>query len=109
MGSAGASPYLGPAPTAGGPRGSTLSWHTLGNGPLTWARNQLTGLRLTDEATGYKLFKREVFDQIELTEDGFGFCSEVTAKVAKRVGQGNVRLVEVPIRYQGRRQEDPPA
>ena len=52
-------------------------WHTLGNRLLTAACNQLTGLRLTDEATCYKLFKCEVLAQIQLTEDGFGFCPEV--------------------------------
>ena len=79
-----------------------MSWHTLGNRLLTWASNRLTGLRLTDEATGYKLFKREVLERIELTEDGFGFCPEVTAKLAKLVRLGQARLVEVPIRYHGR-------
>ena len=101
-GSAGASPYRHTPPTAGWQRGSTLSWHTLGNGLLTFASNRLTGLRLTDEATCYKLFKRDVLARIELTEDGFGFCPEVTAKVGKLVRQGNVRLVEVPISYRGR-------
>ena len=94
-GSAGSSPYHG-----------TLSWHTLGNGLLTWASNRLTGLHLTDEATYYKLFKRDVFARIELTEDGFGFCPEVTAKVGKLVRQGSVRLVEVPITYRGRSRAD---
>lgn len=77
-------------------------WHTAGNRLLTWAGNQLTGLRLTDEATCYKLFKREVLRQIELTEDGFGFCPEVTAKVGRLVRAGTVRLMEVPIHYHGR-------
>ncbi len=91
MGSAEASPCRG-----------TLHWHTLGNRLLTAACNQLTGLQLTDEATCYKLFKREVLEQIELTEDGFGFCPEVTAKVARMVRAGSVRLREVPITYHGR-------
>ena len=59
-------------------------------------------MRLTDEATCYKLFKRGVLDQLELTEDGFGFCPEVTAKVGRLVARGEVRLVEVPITYRGR-------
>ena len=101
--------------TAGGPRGSTLEtavplsgigrtlgWHRFGNRLLTWASNRLTGLRLTDEATCYKLFNREVLARLELTENGFGFCPEVTAKVAKLVRQGKVRLIEVPITYRGR-------
>ena len=87
-------------------RTNGISWHTLGNQALTWASNQLTGLRLTDEATCYKLFKREVLDQIDLTEDGFGFCPEVTAKVGKLVRQKGVRLVEVPISYRGRTRAD---
>ena len=61
----------------------------------------MTGLRLTDEATCYKLFKRDVLDQIELTEEGLGFCPEVTAKLGRLVRAGQVRLVEVPIRYHG--------
>lgn len=77
-------------------------WHTLGNRLLTWAGNRLTGLALTDEATCYKLFKLEVLERIRLEEDGFGFCPEVTAKIA-RLG---VRLVEVPITYHGRNASD---
>ena len=96
-GSAGASPYQ-----TGTTRTKGAHWHTLGNRLLTWASNRLTGLRLTDEATCYKLFKRDVLARIELTEDGFGFCPEVTAKLAKLVHRGEVRLMEVPIRYHGR-------
>jgi hypothetical protein len=88
--------------TAGETRGRTMGWHRWGNGLLTWAANRITGLRLTDEATCYKLFTREVLAEMELSEDGFGFCPEVTAKVAKFVRSGEVRLVEVPIRYHGR-------
>lgn len=77
-------------------------WHTLGNRLLTWAGNRLTGLRLTDEATCYKLFKREVIELLELTESGFGFCPEVTAKVGKLARSDTIRLVEVPIHYRGR-------
>ena len=87
-------------------RTNGMHWHRLGNGLLTWASNRLTGLRLTDEATCYKLFKRDVLARIELTEDGFGFCPEVTAKVGKLVRQGSVRLVEVPISYRGRSRAD---
>ena len=94
---------VSPSPISGtATHGPSPSWHTLGNRLLTWASNRLTGLRLTDEATCYKLFKREVLARVELTEDGFGFCPEVTAKVGKLVRLGQVRLVEVPIRYHGR-------
>jgi len=73
-------------------------WHTLGNRCLTWCSNLASGLRLTDEATCYKMFRREIFDRIELVEDGFGFCPEVTAKISTL----GVRIREIPISYSGR-------
>jgi hypothetical protein len=57
-----------------------------------------SGLQLTDEATCYKMFRTELFKTIVLKEDRFGFCPEVTAKIAKL----NIRLREVPISYHGR-------
>lgn len=77
-------------------------WHKFENQCLTRACNWLTGLRLTDEATCYKLFRREVLTGLELLEDGFGFCPEVTAKIARMVRKGTVRLAEVPVKYHAR-------
>jgi glycosyltransferase involved in cell wall biosynthesis len=77
-------------------------WHTLGNRLLTLTCNRLTGLRLTDEATCYKLFKRELLVGMNLQEERFGFCPEVTAKVSRLVRAGKARLVEVPVAYHGR-------
>ena len=48
--------------------------------------------------TCYKLFRREVIQQIKIEENRFGFEPEITAKVA-RLG---VRVYEVPISYHGR-------
>jgi glycosyltransferase involved in cell wall biosynthesis len=73
-------------------------WHTLGNRLLTWFANQVTGQSLTDEATCYKLFRRDVLERMNLQEDGFGFCPEVTAK-ASRLG---IKIHEVPISYNPR-------
>jgi glycosyltransferase involved in cell wall biosynthesis len=78
------------------------AWHTWGNRLLTWASNRVTGLRLTDEATCYKLLRRDTLRAMGLRERGFGFCPEVTAKVA-RMG---LRLVEVPVSYRGRAKAD---
>jgi len=58
----------------------------------------LYGKRITDEATAYKAFRRDVISSIELTCQRFEFCPEVTSKVLKR----KFRLVEVPINYRGR-------
>jgi len=77
---------------------SNPAWHTLGNRCLTRLSNIASGLKLTDEATCYKMFRREVFASIQLEEDGFGFCPEVTAKISKL----GARVREVPISYRGR-------
>ena len=76
-------------------------WHSLGNKFLTLLSNAFTNLNLTDMETGYKLFRREVIQQIAptLEESRFGIEPELTAKVAKLPG---VRIFELPISYSGR-------
>jgi glycosyltransferase involved in cell wall biosynthesis len=73
-------------------------WHRIGNGLLTLMSNMFTNLNLTDMETGYKAFRREVIQSIEIEEDRFGFEPEITAKVAR----GNYRIYEVGIGYFGR-------
>jgi glycosyltransferase involved in cell wall biosynthesis len=73
-------------------------WHYMGNRALTFVTNMVTGLHLTDEATGYKLFRREIFDDLILEENGFGFCPEVTVKISKL----HFRIAELPITYNPR-------
>ncbi len=70
-------------------------WHRLKNKLLTLFSNIITGQNITDEATCYKMFRREILNQITLKENGFGFCPEFTAKVS-RLGE---RIIEVPITY----------
>ena len=65
------------------------------NKGLTLASNLCTRLKLTDVWTGYKTFRREVLEGIELEEDRFGFEPEVTAKLARR----GYRILEVPVGY----------
>ena len=48
--------------------------------------------------TCYKVFKSDIIKQIDLKEEGFGFDSEVTAKIAKL----KPRVYEVGISYFGR-------
>jgi len=62
---------------------------------LSWLANGLYGYRLTDEATGYKLFRSSLIQSIDLGCVGFEFCAEVTAKLGKR----KIRIKEVPISY----------
>ncbi len=73
-------------------------WHRLGNSFLTMLSNMFTDLDLTDMETCYKLFRREIIQQIRLEENRFGFEPEITAKVAKL----NCRIYEVGISYYGR-------
>jgi glycosyltransferase involved in cell wall biosynthesis len=74
-------------------------WHMIGNRFLTLASNMCTNLNLTDMETCYKLFRREIIQQIKIEENRFGFEPEITAKVA---ALENCRIFEVGISYYGR-------
>jgi glycosyltransferase involved in cell wall biosynthesis len=77
-------------------------WHSIGNHLLTLCSNAFTNLNLTDMETCYKVFRREVLQQIVVEENRFGFEPEITAKVAKL----KVRVFEVGISYAGRTYEE---
>ncbi|MHC5027705.1 MAG: glycosyltransferase family 2 protein [Planctomycetota bacterium] len=84
---------------AGGSSRSVIRyWHYLGNAFLTTLSNCFTNLHLTDMETCYKVFRREVLEQITIQENRFGFEPEITAKVAHL----KCRLWEVSIAYHGR-------
>jgi dolichol-phosphate mannosyltransferase len=74
----------------------------LANRGLTMLTNILFGSRLTDMETAYKVFKREALEGIHLRCVGFDFEPEVTAKVL-RAGR---RILEVPIGYKPRREDE---
>jgi glycosyltransferase involved in cell wall biosynthesis len=67
----------------------------LGNRIFTALTNATTGLSLTDVWTGYKVFKKEVLEDISLKESRFELELELTVKVAQR----KWRVMEVPISY----------
>ena len=79
-------------------------WHKMGNLFLTGLSNMLTNLNLTDIETGYKVFRKEVLDQITIEENRFGFEPEITAKISKI--RPRVRIYEVGISYYGRTYEE---
>jgi glycosyltransferase involved in cell wall biosynthesis len=58
----------------------------------------LYGRRLTDEATCYKAFRREILEDMDLQCERFEFCPEATAK-AVRMGE---HIHEEPIGYSPR-------
>lgn len=73
-------------------------WHMVGNRFLTLLSNMMTNLNLTDMETCYKVFRREVIQDITIEEDRFGFEPEITAKMARK----RVAIYEIGISYSGR-------
>lgn len=86
----------------GGPHRVLFFWHYIGNKMLTAFSNILSNLNLTDMETCYKVFKKEVLQQIRLKSRRFGFEPEITVKMAKL----KCRIYEVPISYSGRLYEE---
>jgi glycosyltransferase involved in cell wall biosynthesis len=86
----------------GGPRRPILFWNMVANKILTFTTNILYNNILTDMETGYKLFKREVIQDIHIRARGFEFEPEFTAKILKR----HIRIYEVPIRFTPRFYEE---
>jgi glycosyltransferase involved in cell wall biosynthesis len=75
-------------------------WHYLGNRFLTTLSNCFTNLNLTDMETCYKVFRRNVVDEVtpKLVQNRFGFEPEVTARVARM----KCRIFEMSVSYSGR-------
>jgi len=82
----------------GGPTKAMFFWHMIGNRFLTLVTNVLYDSILSDMETCYKVFTREVADQLDLKASGWGFDPEITAQIL-RLGY---RIYEVPITYTGR-------
>jgi glycosyltransferase involved in cell wall biosynthesis len=81
-------------------------WHTLANRLLTLASNLLTGFRLTDMETCYKVMRADVIKALPLREERFGFEPEVTALLAHRGRREPLRLIERAISYRPRSVEE---
>ena len=78
-------------------------WHSMGNRLLTLLSNMLTNLNASDMETCYKVFRREIIQDIHIEENRFGFEPEITAKLAAyRVNGEPLRIYEVGISYHGR-------
>ncbi len=79
----------------GGPRRTAMFWHMVANKILTLMTNILYNTILTDMETGYKVFKKEVVQDIKIRARRFDFEPEFTAKILKK----GVKIYEVPIRF----------
>ena len=85
-----------------GPHRVLYFWHSLGNALLTLLSNVFTDLNLSDMESGYKVFRREIIQSIDIEEDRFGFEPEIVAKVAHM----RVRVYDMAISYSGRTYEE---
>lgn len=74
----------------------------LGGRLVSLATNILFLQNLTDEPTCYKLFRTDFIKSIPLKCEGFEFCPEITAKVAKK----GIKIKEIPIQYYPRSIEE---
>jgi glycosyltransferase involved in cell wall biosynthesis len=74
-------------------------WHSIGNYFLTLLCNMLCDLNLSDMETCYKVFRRNIIQNITLRENRFGFEPEITIKISKIP---DIRIYEVGIAYSGR-------
>ncbi len=82
----------------GAPHRTTLFWHMVANKLLTLLTNILYNNILTDMETGYKVFRREVVENMTIHARRFDFEPEFTAKILKK----KVRIFEVPISFNPR-------
>ena len=81
----------------GPPRGMKIL-NMVANYILTWTVRFFYNVRLTDEATGFKLFHKSVIPRLNLKSRGFEFCPEVTSQVLLL----GYKIDEVPISYDPR-------
>lgn len=82
----------------GAGRRPVLFWNMVANKILTLVTNVLYNNILTDMETGYKLFRRQVVQEMTLRAHGFDFEPEFTAKILK----SKARIYEVPITFNPR-------
>jgi len=81
----------------GFPKGMKLP-NLIANLILTYTTRIFYGQKITDEATGYKVFRKEVLDDIDLKCMRFEFCPEFVGNVLK----SGFKIHEVPISYNPR-------
>jgi|TARA_B100000768_G_C11254181_1_gene365577 dolichol-phosphate mannosyltransferase len=74
------------------------NFRTFGNHVLTIISNLLNNQKLTDAHTCYKIFTNDIFIKLDLQENDFAFCPEVTTKISLL----NEQIKEVPISFKGR-------
>lgn len=77
---------------------SHLSFY-IGGRLITFVTNMLYGSNLTDEPTGYKIFKSDIIKSLKIENNDFSWEPEITAKILKK----GIKIYEVPISYNPRK------
>jgi glycosyltransferase involved in cell wall biosynthesis len=70
----------------------------VGNPFLTWLLNRVFSIRISDAHTGFRAFRREALERLNLKTGGMEFASEMLIEAAK----AGLRIEEVPITYSAR-------
>jgi len=70
----------------------------VGNPFLTWLLNRVFSIRISDAHTGFRAFRREALERMNVKTGGMEFASEMIIEAAK----ANLRIDEVPITYSAR-------
>jgi glycosyltransferase involved in cell wall biosynthesis len=83
----------------GEPHRSLYFHHYLGNRLISFLFNLLYDQMLSDIEVCYKMFTKEVLNELRLTSDGFGVEIEISAQIARA---RRWRIYEVGISYYGR-------
>ena len=81
-----------------GPHRVPRFWRYVLNRIFSMLCNSLTGIAIHDVTACYKVFRRELLEQMHLRSDRFSIETEMTVKLAKM----GVAIYEVPIVYHGR-------
>jgi glycosyltransferase involved in cell wall biosynthesis len=83
----------------GRPHRALYYHHYLGNRTISVLFNILYNQMLSDVEVGYKMFRRDVLQELRLSSDGFGCEIEISAQIALA---RRWRIYEVGISYYGR-------
>lgn len=71
----------------------------LANFAVTFLANILYKVRIRDEACGYKVTTREIYQSLNLESDGFEICPETIAKLRRR----GYKIINVPVSFKPRK------
>jgi len=77
--------------------GAMTAKHRFGNFVLTFTSNIFFGVRIKDSQSGMWVFRRDILDRLDLTDDGMPMSEEIKIEAFRKV-----KSIEVPITYRRR-------